>query len=361
MSKNKDMKRKAARYKGSCSTQIEAENTAKMPSKPDTEFFDPIAELLFSSEPASEAAAPPASPKEAAPGDLFSPEPASEANASPVSPKKVAPDEVTTISPPTKKIIRRKRPAVNPFRKDIRMGVSGKTTAGSGALTIQKPTPAKPANPTATKALPQKVNPPPTHLPRKTSNLTSDEKAAKAALKKLKATTTAAASSKQSSTILTDMNPHSIPGMLKQLVAADRSIAKPRGAAAKAGAMFKNKKKEYRDDGTGIDELLEKAFGHGRAPASAAQLAALSKGAKNLLKSVGGTLDGGEKPVVNRKNLGKVSDKGKTMPGMRSMIAAMSENLPTGTKRKRECEKVENIAKRVRVDPTLPFDPLFDE
>ncbi|KAF2440396.1 hypothetical protein P171DRAFT_447365 [Karstenula rhodostoma CBS 690.94] len=300
--KNKDRKRKAATLEVVSEEHIPAVNTAKTSSK----SIDPITELLFPSVPASEV-------KDSA-----------------TSPKKVASDGATPDSP-SKRVARQKKPAVDPFRNDIRMGTSGKMAAGSGTRSIHKPTPAKAAKPAPTNLPPKTASLTPevkvalTNPLRRKSTPAPDGNAASTALKKLKAYSIAAAYSKQSSTILTDLNPHKIPGMVNKLVAADKSIAKPRGAAAKAATVWKPKPRD-------------EAYGGRTIPAS--KTAGLSKGSKKLLKSMGENTLATKPPAVNKNNLGKILDKGENQPGMRSMISAASHHPAMAAKRKRENEEV---------------------
>ncbi|KAL1612165.1 hypothetical protein SLS60_000389 [Paraconiothyrium brasiliense] len=174
---------------------------------------------------------------------------------------------------PPKKITRRKKPAVNPFRTDIRMGTSGTVAVGSGTVHVQKPkqsAPVKTPKTVPAVTAPEKPQP------------TADEKAEKEALEKLQAATSAASASKtEKASTVVDLGSARIPGLKRKLLTADRSVAKPRGAAAKFSAW--KQKPEWRRDNDEIGDLIDDAYSS-RKNVRPSKTTGMSAGAKKLLK-----------------------------------------------------------------------------
>jgi hypothetical protein len=217
---NKHTKRKAAAYKHVSSKHVSAQKTAKISPDSEIDFTGSTMELLFTSKPIFEMETPL------------------------TTPRKTTSEEEAPVSPP-KRIAHCQKPPVNPFRNDIRMGTSGTSAVGSSTRQSQQPNPSTPA---------KAAKPAPSNPASRKNTLTADDKAAKEALKKLKTSISTAASSKQPSTILSDL-PSNIPGMLNQLITADKSVANARGGATKAWKP----KPEWRQDNGGVLEGGEEA------------------------------------------------------------------------------------------------------
>ncbi|KAJ4357390.1 uncharacterized protein N0V89_001965 [Didymosphaeria variabile] len=235
---SKGLKRKSTAYENDTPDNTPATKKAKTSPSPEADSTDPAAEILFPTKPNG-------SPKVASPGGQ------------------------APITPP-KKIARRKKPAVTILRTDLRMGTSGTTAVGSGTIQTQKP------KQSTTVKTPKPV--PAVPAPSKPQS-TADAKAEKEALKNLKVATAAASASKQASTIVR-LRSNEIPGMLRQLVAADKSVAKPRVAAAKVAAWMP--KPESRQDNDEIGDLINDAYN--RPNVRPSKTAGMSAGAKKLLK-----------------------------------------------------------------------------
>ncbi|KAF1973112.1 hypothetical protein BU23DRAFT_641588 [Bimuria novae-zelandiae CBS 107.79] len=241
---NKGKKRKTSEDKTSSADQSSSAKKMKMsiPKSDPAPEEDPIFDLLFDDP------------------EIYS---NTEASTPP-------PPAAATPVHPRKKIRRAPKPA-NPFRTDIRMGVSGSTAAGTGLRALQRSTTQKPSSkaskPVSTSASEEKR--PPEEVE---------------ALRRLNAKQAEAVAKKKPTAIIENLKEVKMPpGMHQGLIRADKSVKKDRQDGGNNKFKPKAAWRKDNEDLNPVHELINDAIGR-RMQFGPSKTAGMTEGAKRLNK-----------------------------------------------------------------------------